>query len=89
MENDGWVRDPDAIATVRALCGWKEGDEVEVDTKAWAKAHNWGQEHAELHPMGFIDAFTARPNPTPRIRLGNGAWYTAHEFIIAWRPKRG
>lgn len=88
MDDEGWVRGP-ALEIVRAVRGWKEGDEVEVDTGAWASAHKWVIEHRPALQRGYISGFThVAIGSTPQVRMENTDWLTAHEYIVAWRPRR-
>lgn len=83
-----WVRDPDALFTVRQLRAWRVGDEVQVDVEGWVKARRWKPTGRAFSSgrMGHISGM--HPTGTPEVMLDTGKWMTAHEHIIAWRPKR-
>jgi hypothetical protein len=89
--SDGWVRDPGALLVVREMGAWREGDEVEVDVKAWVEARGWarysGAAANKSSRFGTISSLK-HGEKHPRVQLDSGVWLTAHEHIVAWRPKR-
>ena len=89
-QNDGWVRGP-ALEIVRAVNGWRIGDEVEVDLHRWYEHRRWNKEPLRRHggPFGVITSLINHEGPGPVVCFpDSGTWNTAHEFIIAWRPRR-
>lgn len=90
MSDNGWITG-DALRIALTLRAYRVGDEVRIDTRAWATNMDWVGDYPNLSETEGVVARIPSPEPPSPFVVRfpkSGVWNTAGNHTVAWRPKR-